>query len=78
MEKAEEFPTYGQTVLEDVRDMFKFLQHQGVKGRYFDGVETEAETARGLKADAAMAMGGSGDYGLMGLEEFFQKHFAGK
>lgn len=73
---AEEFPTYGQRVLEDVRDMFRFLQR--ADGKYFNGEETEMETARRLKADAFMAMGVSEDYALTSLEEFFRKWFVGK
>jgi NmrA-like family len=73
LESAEAFQTYGQPPLEDVREMFRFLQR--VQGRYFDGQETEEETARGLKADAFMAMGVPEDYTLTTLEEFFKKHF---
>jgi NmrA-like family len=73
---AEEFQTYGQKVLEDVREMFRFLQR--TQGRYFDGEETEMETARGLKADAFMAMGVPEDYTLTSLEEFFKGYFGGK
>jgi hypothetical protein len=75
LDSADAFQTYGMPVLEDVRDMFRFLQKVG--GRYFDGEQTEAETARALKADAFMAMGVSEDYKLTGLEEFFGMHFAG-
>jgi NmrA-like family len=73
---AEEFETYGMHVLEDVKEMFRFLQRAG--GRYFDGQETEMRTARGLKADAFMAMGVSEDYTLTSLEKFFQRHCGGK
>jgi hypothetical protein len=73
LDSAEDFQTYGVKVLEDVREMFRFLQR--AKGRYFDGEETEMETARGLKADAFMAMGVPEDYTLTSLEEFFQKYF---
>ena len=48
MESADVFPTmHGQMVLEDVKDMFRYLQHPKVQGRYFNAAETEAETARG-------------------------------
>ena len=76
LESGEAFPTYGNPALEDVRDMFRFVQR--VQGRYFDGQETEMDTARALKADASMAMGVPEDYTLTTPEECFQKHFGKK
>ncbi len=76
LQSAEELQTYGQTVLEDVREMFRFLQR--AQGRYYNGEETEGETAKTLKAAAAEAMGGSEGSSLMSLEDFFRKHFGGK
>ena len=76
LESAEAFPTYGQPALENVREMFRFLQR--VQGRYFDGQETEEETARRLKADAFMAIGVSEDYTMMTAEKFFLKHLGKK
>lgn len=73
---AEELPTYGQSVMEDVRDMFRYLHR--VEGKYFDGQETEDKTSNSLKADAFKAMGQSEDYALTSVEEFFKKHFGGK
>lgn len=77
MESVDEMETYGEKGLEDVREMFRFLQRMG--GRYFDGgVESESETARELK-EAAVKAGGGGEeeMGLTSTEEFFRKHFGG-
>ncbi|KAF7510639.1 hypothetical protein GJ744_006251 [Endocarpon pusillum] len=76
LQSAEEMQTYGQTVLEDVREMFRFLQR--AEGRYYNGEETEGETAKALKAAVAEATAGSEGAALMSLEDFFQKHFGGK
>lgn len=76
MQSADELQTYGQTVLEDVREMFRFLQR--VEGRYYDGEETEVDTAKALKAAAAEAMAGSEGSELLSLEDFFRKYFGGK
>lgn len=76
LESAEAFPTHGVPVLEEFREMFRFLQR--AQGKYFDGQETEEETARGLKADAFMEMGVSEDYALTTAENFFIKYFGEK
>lgn len=72
----EDLPTYGLRVMEDVRDMFRFLQR--AEGRYFNGDETEDHTSRRLKADALKAMGESGDYSLTSVEKYFKKYFGAK
>lgn len=82
LESAEAFPTHGVPVLEDVRDMFRFLQT--VEGRYFDGRVTEMQTAKRLKADAVKAMGAAaaaaaeGEEALIGLKGYITKYFGGK
>lgn len=75
---VDEFETFGEKGLEDVREMFRFLQHTG--GKYFDGgVEIESETARALKAEAMRAVGGSEEEArLMSIKEFFEMHFGGE
>ena len=76
LESPEELPTYGERVMEDVRDMFRFLQR--VEGRYFNGEETEDKTSGRLKADAFMAIGAPEDYTLTSVENYFKKYFGGK
>lgn len=76
MESAEDFPTHGVGMLEDVRNMFRFLQRAGE--RYFDGKETEMQTAKGLKAEALKAMDGGKAGALISLEDYFRKHFGEK
>ena len=76
LQSAEEVQTYGQMVLEDFREMYRFLQR--AEGRYYNGEETEGETAKVLKAAAAEAMAGHEKSELTSLEEFFKMHFAGK
>lgn len=73
MDSAEDFPTYGQAALEDVRDMFRFLQM--AQGRYFDGNETEKETARALKAEALTILSATEDPALTNLEKYFKLCF---
>jgi hypothetical protein len=72
--KTEEFPTYGEVVLEQVRDMFRFTQWMG--GRYFGDVETEIGTAERLKRAVAGKIGGRDS--LIGVEEWFRREFGDK
>jgi hypothetical protein len=70
---AESFETFNSKGLEDVRDMFRFLQI--VSGRYYDGAETELETAKQLKASAFEAMGLADGHALTSIDDIFKKNF---
>jgi hypothetical protein len=69
----EDFQTYGDRELEDLKQLFHFAHVTG--GRSFDEGATESETAKRLKRDAVMAKEEGEDYEMMTAEKYFRKHF---
>ncbi|KAJ5801840.1 NAD(P)-binding protein [Penicillium pulvis] len=71
---ADDFPTNGVHFLEQLRDMFKFIQYRD--GEYFCTGITEVRSAAELKKSAFNAKGGKGRENLMSVEEWFKVKFA--
>ncbi|CAG7965723.1 unnamed protein product [Penicillium olsonii] len=67
---ADDFPTQGLHFLEQIRDMFKFVQYRD--GEYYCTGITELRSAAELKQSAFNAKGGKGREKLMSLEDWFK------